>query len=443
MIDGVVNGIAQPPRKRATRVRHVQSGNTRSYAVWVVIGAVGFAGRCAAARDGAPDVTLSALGPDFSPAAERAGAFPAAGTITSGFAASLWPSPSSSSSSRSSLSRVRHGLSGYPFDEYDNWIGTGHSLSSRHRRHQSVPRHPDYIPHADLRSLLLGIINDRVKDFFVAMLLIESAIIGVFVSLDLFLFFLFWEVTLIPMAFIIGIWGHDRRIYAAIKFVLYTMFGSILMLVGIIWLYNLTGTFDLQEIRKLSRKAACSRCPRNRTAALPRLLRRVCHQGAALPATHLAARRARRSANRRLRHSRGRAPQAGHLRHDPFLPAALSQRRAPWLRALGCWRSSASFTARWFPRFSRTETARRLHLRQPPRLRRARPFRFTPSPMQGAVYQMLNHGISTGALFLRRHALRSPPDPRNQSSSAASRRRCRSWWPSSSSSASRRWRCRR
>ncbi|HXH67658.1 MAG TPA: NADH-quinone oxidoreductase subunit M [Candidatus Limnocylindrales bacterium] len=102
-------------------------------------------------------------------------------------------------------------------------------------------------------------IHERIKEFFVMLLMLEVGIIGVFLSLDLFLFFLFWEVMLIPMAFLIGIWGHGRRIYAAIKFVLYTMAGSILMLVGIIWLYNLsasasptgTGTFDLPEIQRL------------------------------------------------------------------------------------------------------------------------------------------------------------------------------------------------
>jgi NADH-quinone oxidoreductase subunit M len=87
-------------------------------------------------------------------------------------------------------------------------------------------------------------IQDRVKGFFISLLVIETAMIGVFVSLDLFLFFLFWELSLIPMYFIVGIWGHDRRIYAAVKFILYTMFGSILMLVAILWLYNLSGTHD-------------------------------------------------------------------------------------------------------------------------------------------------------------------------------------------------------
>jgi NADH-quinone oxidoreductase subunit M len=93
-------------------------------------------------------------------------------------------------------------------------------------------------------------IQKRVKEFFIAILLLEVGVIGVFLSLDLFLFFLFWEVMLIPMYLLIGIWGHDRRIYAAIKFILYTMAGSILMLVGILWLYNATSTFDLPLIQQ-------------------------------------------------------------------------------------------------------------------------------------------------------------------------------------------------
>src|SRR6204780_1868994 len=92
-------------------------------------------------------------------------------------------------------------------------------------------------------------IRENVKGFFIALLVIETAMIGVFVSLDLFLFFVFWEMTLIPIYFLIGIWGHDRRIYAAVKFILYTMFGSILMLVAILWLYNLARSFDVPNIQ--------------------------------------------------------------------------------------------------------------------------------------------------------------------------------------------------
>ena len=90
-------------------------------------------------------------------------------------------------------------------------------------------------------------ITDRLKEYFVFMLLLETGMIGVFASLDLFLFYVFWEVMLIPMYFLIGVWGGERRIYAAMKFVLYTMIGSVLMLVAIIALYflhgNATGTF--------------------------------------------------------------------------------------------------------------------------------------------------------------------------------------------------------
>src|ERR1700689_4931106 len=92
-------------------------------------------------------------------------------------------------------------------------------------------------------------ITVRVREFFIMMLVLEVGLIGVFVSLDLFLFFFFWEVMLIPMYFLIGIWGHGRKIYAAVKFILYTMLGSILMLTAIIWLYKLTGTFDLPGIQ--------------------------------------------------------------------------------------------------------------------------------------------------------------------------------------------------
>src|SRR6266568_3024552 len=94
-------------------------------------------------------------------------------------------------------------------------------------------------------------IEHRVRGFFVSLLVLETGMIGVFVSLYLFLFFLFWEAMLIPMYFLIGIWGHERRIYAAIKFILYPMLGSILMLVAMIWLYELSGSFDLPQIQSM------------------------------------------------------------------------------------------------------------------------------------------------------------------------------------------------
>jgi NADH-quinone oxidoreductase subunit M len=77
-------------------------------------------------------------------------------------------------------------------------------------------------------------VHDRVKGFSICLLALESAMIGVFISLDLFLFYIFWDAMLIPMYFLIGIWGYDRRVYAALKFMLYTMAGSVLMLIAIL-----------------------------------------------------------------------------------------------------------------------------------------------------------------------------------------------------------------
>src|SRR6185437_9136366 len=85
-------------------------------------------------------------------------------------------------------------------------------------------------------------IDKRVKEFYAFLLLLEFGLIGVFVALDLFLFYVFWEVSLVPMYFLIGIWGHERRIYTAVKFFLYTMAGSVLMLTAMIYIYNRTLT---------------------------------------------------------------------------------------------------------------------------------------------------------------------------------------------------------
>ena len=80
-------------------------------------------------------------------------------------------------------------------------------------------------------------IRERAKAFYALMLLLEVGVVGVFLATDLFLFYVFFELTLVPMYFIIGIWGGERRIYAAVKFFLYTAFGSLLMLVGILYIY--------------------------------------------------------------------------------------------------------------------------------------------------------------------------------------------------------------
>jgi NADH-quinone oxidoreductase subunit M len=157
------------------------------------------------------------------------------------------------------LASVPLGSNGYKLEEFHEWISLGS------HGNPAVDTHINYHLGVDGISMFLVIlttlltvvsilcswnsIQKRVKEFFIMILLLEVGVVGVFLSLDLFLFFLFWEVMLIPMYFLVGIWGHDRRIYAAIKFVLYTMAGSILMLVGILWLYNATGSFDLPSIQ--------------------------------------------------------------------------------------------------------------------------------------------------------------------------------------------------
>ena len=131
---------------------------------------------------------------------------------------------------------VAIGVPGYALTEYKAWIA-----SPPINYHLGVDGISMFL--VILTTLLTPIcvlaswkgVHHRIKEFHIMLLLLEVGIIGVFLALDLFVFFLFWEVMLIPMAFLIGIWGHDRRIYAAVKFFIYTMAGSAFMLVGILY----------------------------------------------------------------------------------------------------------------------------------------------------------------------------------------------------------------
>ncbi len=97
-------------------------------------------------------------------------------------------------------------------------------------------------------------VEERLKEYYVCLLLLETGMLGVFLALDFFLFYIFWEIMLVPMYFLIGIWGHGRRLYSAIKFFLYTLFGSVFMLLGILALYFFHGqatgtyTFNIMEL---------------------------------------------------------------------------------------------------------------------------------------------------------------------------------------------------
>ena len=104
-------------------------------------------------------------------------------------------------------------------------------------------------------------IHERVKEFFILMLVLETAMIGVFIALDLFVFYFFWEATLIPMALLIGMYGHGRKVYAAVKFFMYTMIASVFMLAAILWLYAKVGTFDFVTIQSAIRAGQVENLP--------------------------------------------------------------------------------------------------------------------------------------------------------------------------------------
>jgi NADH-quinone oxidoreductase subunit M len=244
-------------------------------------------------------------------------------------------------------------------------------------------------------------ISHRVKEFFVMMLMLEVGVIGVFLSLDLFLFFLFWEVMLIPMAMLIGIWGHERRIYAAVKFVLYTMAGSILMLVGIIWLYNATGTFDLPTIQQMIQAGTLVLEPR---AEMLLFLAFFVAFAVKVPLFPL---------HTWLPDAHVEAPTAGSVMLAgvllkmgtygmirfclPLFPEA-ARRAAPWVAALaiigiiyGALVALVQPNLKKLVAYSSVSHLGFVVLGI---------FAFRNISMQGAVYQMLAHGISTGALFL-------------------------------------------
>ncbi len=154
-------------------------------------------------------------------------------------------------------------------------------------------------------------ITERQKEYYIFLLLLQTGMLGVFCSLDFILFYVFWEVMLVPMYFLIGVWGGPRRLYAAIKFFLYTLVGSVLMLVGILTLYfynagglaaiGLQGLGNEADILGDSAVLHCTDDPAGGPVlGLPRLLCRLCHQGPDVPIPHLVARRPRRGADGRF-----------------------------------------------------------------------------------------------------------------------------------------------
>ncbi len=239
-------------------------------------------------------------------------------------------------------------------------------------------------------------IEERVKDFMIFFLLLEVGMSGVFLAQDLFLFYIFWEFTLVPMYFLIGIWGGPRRIYAAIKFFLYTMAGSILMLLAILWLGIYGQTFSVPDL------VAQGGIPANIqwwlflafTAAFAiKVPMWPLHSW--LPDAHVEAPTAGSVILAGVLLKMG---TYGFVRFNlPLFPEA-AVRAAPWIALLatigiiyGAMVSYAQSDVKKLVAYSSVSHLGFVMLGL---------FAMNPQGIAGGILQMINHGLSTGALFL-------------------------------------------
>jgi NADH-quinone oxidoreductase subunit M len=246
-------------------------------------------------------------------------------------------------------------------------------------------------------------ITKRVTEYMIFMLVLETGMLGVFYALDMFLFYLFFEITLIPMYFLIGVWGGERRIYAAIKFFIYTVVGSLLMLVAIIAVHLYTGgnSFDIVEIT-------------NRLAANPNLIpANVKFWLWAAFALAFFIKVPLWPLHTWLPDAHVEAPTAGSIilagvllkmgtyglmRFNLPLFPEVSRNAATWVMVLcvigiiyGALVAMVQPDMKKLVAYSSVSHLAFVVMGI---------FSFTQLGMQGALYQMLNHGISTGALFL-------------------------------------------
>jgi NADH-quinone oxidoreductase subunit M len=239
-------------------------------------------------------------------------------------------------------------------------------------------------------------VDERVKDFMIFFLLLEVGMVGVFLALDLFLFYIFWEFTLVPMYFLIGVWGGPRRMYAAIKFFLYTMAGSILMLLAILWLGINQGTFsvpaiiaqggimpDIQLWLFLAFAAAFA-------IKVP-----MWPLHSWLPDAHVEAPTAGSVILAGVLLKMG---TYGFLRFNLSMFPEAAIKAAPWLALLatigiiyGAVVSYAQQDVKKLVAYSSVSHLGFVMLGL---------FALNPQGIQGAILQMVNHGLSTGALFL-------------------------------------------
>jgi NADH-quinone oxidoreductase subunit M len=256
-------------------------------------------------------------------------------------------------------------------------------------------------------------IHNRSKEFFAFLLLLEFGLIGVFSAWDLFLFYVFWEIVLVPMYFLIGIWGHDRRIYAAVKFFLYTMAGSVLMLVAMIFVYMRAATFDYAAILAMLNDGRLVFTPTQETFLFLAFFVAFAIKVPLFPL------------HTWLPDAHVEAPSAGSVMLAavmlkmgtyglvrfcvPMFPTAAHQ-NASWISILaiigivyGALVAMVQPNMKKLVAYSSVSHLGFVVLGV---------FSFTQMGMDGAVYQMLAHGISTGALFVlvgflyeRKHSL--------------------------------------
>jgi NADH-quinone oxidoreductase subunit M len=239
-------------------------------------------------------------------------------------------------------------------------------------------------------------VEERVKEFMIFFLLLEVGMVGVFLAQDLFLFYIFWEFTLVPMYFLIGIWGGPRRVYAAIKFFLYTMAGSILMLLAILWLGIAFESFAVPDlIQQAGIPADIQTWLFLAFAAAFAIKVPMWPLHSWLPDAHVEAPTAGSVILAGVLLKMG---TYGFLRFNiPLFPEA-AFRLAPWMALLavigilyGAAVSYAQKDVKKLVAYSSVSHLGFVILGL---------FALNPQGIQGGILQMVNHGLSTGALFI-------------------------------------------
>ncbi len=238
-------------------------------------------------------------------------------------------------------------------------------------------------------------VEERVKEFMVFFLLLEVGMVGVFLALDLFLFYIFWEFTLVPMYFLIGIWGGPRRMYAAVKFFLYTMAGSILMLLAIVWLGLNQGTFSVPLLLQGGVPSGVQTWLFLAFAAAFAIKVPMWPLHSWLPDAHVEAPTAGSVILAGVLLKMG---TYGFLRFNlPLFPEA-SVRLAPWMALLAVigilYGAAVSYAQKDVKKLVAYSSVSHLGFVM------LGLFALNPLGIQGGILQMINHGLSTGALFL-------------------------------------------